>query len=105
MNYKSFEKAMEKAHCRVEKSFLDDGAKQIAVFAKTSSGDDEVKIFQGKASDDKQSFDEMSKQIHTMFLQAGVKLTLLSIAEARGMNTEEEKPKSKLVGIDGKPLS
>ena len=104
MNYKSFEKAMEKAHCRVEKNMGEKDEKSISIFARTKNEEDEVKIFHANASDEKQSFDDMAKQVHIMFLQAGVKLTLLSIAEARGIDGDE-KPKSKLVDMSGNPLS
>ena len=100
MNFTDFKKYMGKAHCRVEKT-VEDELHKITVYARTSKHEkdkpDEVKIF-SLTGNPKSTLKDLTTESLSMFLQAGVKLTLLSIAEAR---TEK---KGGLLGLDGKPM-
>jgi len=102
MKYVDFEKLMAKSHCRVEKK-MEGELKKLRVYANTSDKADNVgvKIY-SLTGHEEHTFDRLADESLQMFVSAGVKLSLMAIAE--GMEEEKQKKKSKLFGADGKPL-
>ena len=87
MKYVDFEKLMGKSHCRVEKK-MDGELKKLRVYANTSDKADNVGVKIYSLTGHKEhTFDHLANESLQMFVSAGVKLSLMAIAE--GM--EEEK--------------
>ena len=87
MKYVDFEKLMANSHCRAEKK-MEGKLKKLRIYANTSDKADNVgvKIY-SLTGHEEHTFDRLADESLQMFVSAGVKLSLMAIAE--GM--EEEK--------------
>lgn len=104
MKYDALDKALKKANCRLEKTMKDEkDEKSITVFASTTArgkSGDELKIIRMATDDPKKTFDDLADAVHGVVLKAGIRLTLMAIADK-----VDDPNKSKLVDINGNPLS
>lgn len=104
MKYDEFDKVLKKCNCRLEKTMKDENdEKSIAIFASTTGkgkAGDELKIMRMATDDPKKTFDDLANAIHEVIVKAGVRLTLMAIAER--IDTPEQ---SSILDMDGKPMS